>query len=482
MRKFTLLILTLLLAATTAAATSPKREFRGAWLHTVFQDGYLNRTTEQNKAFLRSQLDALQAAGINAVIFQVRPQADAFYPSKLEPWSRFLTNGGKAPAPAWDPLEFMITEAHARGMELHAWLNPYRITSSRKQTLPPSHIASREPGRTVRFDGKLYFDPGMPENREFIVKVVRDIITRYDVDGIHFDDYFYPYPVSGQKFNDSRSFARYGGKMKLADWRRHNVDLLIEQVHAAIEAEKPWISFGVSPFGIWRNKTTDPAGSETSGLQNYDDLYADILLWAREGWIDYQMPQLYWALDNKSASSRALALWWAANAAGRHMIFGQDVTRTLTPEGSELAEKIDITRRLDAVCGNCWWPGYEVAANRSGVADSLRLSHQAVAALVPAYPWKSAAQPEAVTGLRLAGLQKLVWNAPKPAGTADDATHFVVYHFAPGAKIDIADPAAIAGITYESSWPLAGAGTYVVTALSRVNQESAPSAPLTVSL
>lgn len=476
-------VILVLTASVASAQTSPKREMRGAWLHTVFQDGYASRSTGQNKAFLCGQLDALARAGVNAVFFQVRPQADAFYPSELEPWSRFISPGGKAPVPAWDPLQFMIDEAHARGMELHAWLNPYRITSSKKQTLPAGHIARREPGRTVRFNGNLYFDPGLPENRDFIAAVVDDIISRYDVDGIHFDDYFYPYPVKGVSFDDAASYRKYGGKMKLADWRRHNVDLLIEKVHGVIEARKPWISFGVSPFGIWRNKVSDPAGSETSGLQNYDDLYADVLLWAERGWIDYQMPQLYWPLDQKSASSRRLIAWWDANARGRHMFIGQDVTRCMGADGSgsELAEKVMLTRRYPKVGGNCWWPGYEVAANRGGVADSLAATHQCVPALVPAYPWKSDHRPQAVDGLRMKG-DKIVWKAPAPEGRCDDVRRFVVYRFEPGQKADISDPRAILGITYKNEWPLAGSGTYIVTALSRVNAESEPSTPLNIRL
>ena len=197
----------------TAGAANPKREFRGAWMHTVYQQQYHDQTTAQNQAYIRQQLDLLQLAGCNAVIFQVRPQADAFYPSDLEPWSRFLTDNGAAPVPAWDPLQFIIDEAHARGMELHAWLNPYRVTTAKSQTLPQGHVYHKHPEWFVRFDGKLYFDPGLPESREFITKVVMDIVSRYDVDGIHFDDYFYPYPVKGVEFPDEASYKKYGNDL-----------------------------------------------------------------------------------------------------------------------------------------------------------------------------------------------------------------------------------------------------------------------------
>ncbi|MDE6131444.1 MAG: family 10 glycosylhydrolase, partial [Muribaculaceae bacterium] len=286
----------LLLAAaglTDAMGSEPKREFRGAWLNTIYRNEYSTLSTDKCKEYLKTQLDLLQKAGVNAVFFQARPQSDAFYASAYEPWSRFLTAGGKAPAPYWDPLEFMVKEAHARGMELHAWINPYRVTSSSKQTLPKGHIYHKHPERFIRYEGKLYFDPALEENRDFIVKVVCDIVSRYDIDGIHFDDYFYPYPGKTM-FPDNDSFRKFGGKMNRGDWRRKNVDMLIEAVYSSIHKVKPWVRFGVSPFGIWRNKKSDSRGSDTAGLENYDSLYADVLLWAEKGWVDYLIPQLYW--------------------------------------------------------------------------------------------------------------------------------------------------------------------------------------------
>ena len=362
--------LLLLSAALGVSAESPKQEFRGAWLHTVYQGQYKKQTTAQNQAYLRNLLDSLQLTGVNAVIFQVRPQADAFYDSKLEPWSRFLTDDGAKPKPYWDPLQFMVEECHKRGMELHAWLNPYRVTTNAKQTLPKGHIYHKHPERFVRYDGKLYFNPGLPENREFIGKVVEDIVSRYDIDAIHFDDYFYPYPAKGKDFDDAAAFAKYGKGMARDDWRRHNVDLLIEELNTRIKKLKPWVRFGISPFGIWRNKTSDPRGSDTNGLQNYDALYADVLLWEEKGWIDYLLPQLYWELDHKAASSRILADWWNENSGhNRHLYIGQDVERCMSK--GELGEKVEISRSRQNVAGNCWWPGYSVTRNSGGVADSL---------------------------------------------------------------------------------------------------------------
>lgn len=465
-------------------AGNPKREFRGAWLQTVWQESYRQRTTSQNKAFLRDQLDKLKGAGINAVLFQVRPQADAFYKSDLEPWSRFLTDNGKAPSPAWDPLEFLIAEAHERGMELHAWLNPYRVTTTAKQTLPPGHVYHKHPEWFVRFNGNLYFDPGLPESRDFITKVVHDIVSRYDVDGIHFDDYFYPYPVKGKVFPDSKSFARYGKGMSLSDWRRHNVDLLIEKVHNDIESTKPWVAFGISPFGIWRNATSDSRGSATKGLQNYDDLYADVLLWAEKGWIDYLLPQLYWDLEHASASYLTLVEWWNDNSCGRHVFVGQDVERTMKfpdiqgkPDASQLRHKIELSRKAPNITGNCWWPGYLVADNHSGVADSLAIDFQATVALMPEYPWISSAKPAVVKDFKRVG-DTITWKPSATKGTADDVVKYAVYRFEPGDPIDLCNIEALEDIVWGKSFAPKDPGVYVVTALSRVNCESDASRPI----
>ncbi len=456
------LVIWLLLCIFTAAAQTPaKREFRGAWLHTVYQDGYLKRGTAANKEYLRAQLDSLQAAGVNAVFFQVRPQADAFYKSEIEPWSCYLTQDGRAPRPFWDPLQFMIEETHARGMELHAWLNPYRVTAGARQVPAPGHIYHKHPERFLRFGGKLYFDPGLPENRRYIVRVVEDILARYDIDGLHFDDYFYPYPIKGKEFPDSKSYARYGKGMERGDWRRANVDSLIADVSRAVRrSPRPWVRFGVSPFGIWRNTTSDPRGSATSGLQNYDGLYADVLLWARRGWVDYLMPQLYWELDHKAASYRVLVDWWADNAEGRHIYVGQDVERCA--DAGELDEKLTLQRRRHEIGGMCWWPGYALCGRPE--------FRQTVPALPPAYTWLESDGPWPVEGVHAEG-GHLCWNSRETAGRADDAVRYVVY-FCPDKEPDINDPTCIAGVTPQCSFDAERTGYYCVTALDRVNNES----------
>ena len=471
--------LLLLSAALGVSAESPKQEFRGAWLHTGYQGQYENLTTAQNQAYLRNLLDSLQLTGVNAVIFQVRPQADAFYDSKLEPWSRFLTDDGAKPKPYWDPLQFMVEECHKRGMELHAWLNPYRVTTNAKQTLPKGHIYHKHPERFVRYDGKLYFNPGLPENREFIGKVVEDIVSRYDIDAIHFDDYFYPYPAKGKDFDDAAAFAKYGKGMARDDWRRHNVDLLIEELNTRIKKLKPWVRFGISPFGIWRNKTSDPRGSDTNGLQNYDALYADVLLWEEKGWIDYLLPQLYWELDHKAASSRILADWWNENSGhNRHLYIGQDVERCMSK--GELGEKVEISRSRQNVAGNCWWPGYSVTRNSGGVADSLASDLQKDIALVPPSFWLSSTTPAAPTKVSVEPGGVIAWQAPAPQGKIGDVTRFVIYRFDSPENIDVKDASAIIAVVPDMSFKTTEPGTYVVSALDRVNNESEPSVPVLI--
>ena len=491
--KFPTLLLSLLLPI-LASAANPKREFRGAWLHIIGQTQYMNtqqKGTAHLKAYIADQIDRLHRAGCNAVIFQVRPCADAAYISDIEPWSSWITGKrGLAPAPLWDPLEFAIEEAHKRGMELHAWLNPYRVTSSPKEVLPADHISKKHPERFFKYDGKIFFDPAYQENRDYICDVVKDITARYDVDAIHIDDYFYPYPVAGVKIPDDASYAKFGEGMKREDWRRHNVDLLIEQMNSTIKETKPWVRFGVSPFGIWRNKKTDPRGSDSNGLQNYDGLYADVLLWAEEGWVDYLAPQLYWTLDFKAAPSRHLAHWWNDNCHGVDVFIGQDVQRTMnntdpkTGDSNELATKVKLSRDLPNIKGNVWWHGYWVTGNMKGVADSLAYVHQNTVALPPAYG-DPKVKPAPVSNLRLTkkdGKAYLEWDADAKSQKATDQVRFVVYSFLEDEEPDIENVEAIMLTTPRKEYlvsdddddSLVKGMRFAVTALDRFNRESNP--------
>lgn len=480
----------LIVCSLSMTGTNPKREFRGAWLHTVGQNHFAQRDREGNMAYLRDQLDKMQDAGINAVIFQVRPNADAFYYSELEPWSKYLTGKvGDPPAEFWDPLQFMVEECHARGMELHAWLNPYRSIPV-DEVVPFDHQTRTNPERYVIFNKRYFFDPGVPENRDFIAEVVTDIVNRYDVDAIHMDDYFYPYPVKGLKFPDDDSYSKYGNGMARDDWRRDNVNKLIEQLGVAIHSAKPWVRFGISPFGIWRNVGSDPKGSNTNGLQNYDDLYADVILWAKEGWIDYQAPQLYWELDHKLASSRILADWWNENAYGRHMYFGQDVNKTMDLD--ELKTKVDISRRLENVQGNVWWPSVSVTGNYKNVADSLRTDEQSTIALTPVYPWLDNSiglklVPEPVNLSLRNG--KVYWdyaNVPTDNQLSNPAGVVVYRLDSPMAPEDCENAGNIVAVVrgYTDFWDAEDKvepGTWIVLrTLDHLNRESASSEPIMI--
>ena len=482
-------------AADSYQGNNPKREFRGAWLHVIGQSQWQRKSTSEAKKYIVDQLDKLQKAGCNAVIFQVRPTADAVYKSKYEPWSAWLTGKrGKAPSPEWDPMEFCIAEAHKRGMEFHAWLNPYRVTSTAKEVLPADHDANKEPHRFMRYNGQVLFDPAYQENRDFICLVVEDILKRYDVDAIHMDDYFYPYPAAGSKFNaDSKSYAKFGNGQNIGDWRRHNVDLLIEQLHKTIKTTKPWVRFGISPFGIWRNKKNDPRGSNSSGLQNYDDLYADILLWDKNGWVDYVVPQLYWNLDTKAAPSRSLVKWWSDNIKNSDLYIGQDTKRTMdvadpgNRDRNELDTKVKLTRMLPNVGGNVWWHGYWVTDNYKGVADSLALKYQSTIALPPAYGDKTK-RPQPVSNIQIVregGKTFLTWTPPANSHKEKetDAVKYVVYEFFPGEDSSslVDSPTIIAMTPYsrvlvaDDTKPESVKGlTFIVTSLDRMNRESEP--------
>ena len=294
MKKIFLLVLACVMAI---VADAQKREMRGAWIQCV--NGQFQGLGKQKmQSTLTYQLDELQKDGVNVIIFQVRPECDALYESKLEPWSRFLTGQqGIAPKPYWDPLQWMIVECHKRGMELHAWINPYRAKTKGTRQLAANHIAALKPMNCFAYDGQFILNPGIPENRDYICQVVKDIVARYDVDGLHMDDYFYPYPVKGESIPDDELFLDHSNGIKdHGDWRRYNVNLFIEQVYKTVHETKPWVKVGISPFGIYRNRKSSNIGSNTNGTQNYDDLYADVLMWVNNGWLDYCVPQIYWEL------------------------------------------------------------------------------------------------------------------------------------------------------------------------------------------
>lgn len=485
MKKIISGFLLLLFAFTLVRAQNmPKREFRGAWIQCV-NGQFQGMPTDKMQSLLRYQLDCLKADGLNAVLFQVRPAADALYKSHYEPWSSFLTGRqGQPPVPLWDPLQFMIDECHKRGMELHAWINPYRVKTKTMTEMVSNHLYFREPDRFFAYDNMLFFDPGIPENRKYIGKIVKDILVNYDVDGIHMDDYFYPYPAPGVPIPDDVTYAKYNdGFADKGDWRRHNVDLLVEELHQLIHETKPWVKFGISPFGIYRNKKNDPGGSDTNGLENYGDLYADALKWEQNGWVDYLIPQLYWEIGHKAADYTTLVKWWAANCTNRPLIIGQDVVRSVSkpdldnPNISQALAKLNLQRRFSQ--GGCFWPASEVVDNNGNYGNILKTVYFTHPALQPEMPWIDDKAPKKVRGLKKLWTKNglaLCWQEPKARNEMDRAVKYAVYRFGKGEKTTL-DGNHLIAVTVEPFYalPYETGKTkykYVVTALDRLSNES----------
>ena len=472
---------------TTQLTAQSKREFRGAWIQCV-NGQWMGMSTQTMQQTLIHQLDELQKDGVNAIFFQVRAECDALYPSKIEPWSRFLTGTqGKAPSPYWDPLQWMIDQCHRRGMELHAWFNPFRAKTKFTRELASNHIAVTNPQRVFAYDGLFVLNPGMAENRTYICKVVDDIVRRYDVDGIHFDDYFYPYPVAGENIPDQELYRQSSnGISGIDNWRRYNVNLFVQQLHDSIRSIKPWVKFGVSPFGIYRNKKSSPIGSDTNGLQNYDDLYADILLWVNNGWVDYCVPQLYWEIGHKSADYKTLITWWNQYAANRPLYIGEDVERTVkatdpnNPRQHQMPAKFALHRQMSNVQGTVLWYAKAAVDNVGNYGTMLRNVYWKTPALQPLMTFIDKKTPKKVSKLKPIWTPDgymLFWTAPKGKTWRDEATRYVVYRFAKGEKVNIEDATKIVTITSDTFYSLPYQDghtkyTYVVTALNRLQNES----------
>ena len=380
-----------------SASASPKYEFRAAWVASVDNIDWPSKKglpVDSQKAEFIRLADMHKSNGMNALIVQIRPSTDAFYPSPYEPWSEWL-NGvqGKPPFPYYDPLQFMITETHKRGMEFHAWCNPYRAEFIvGKSSIAPTHISRIHPEWFLEYGGKRYFDPGNKDVQLFVENVIRDIVARYEVDAIHFDDYFYPYRIAGKEFPDNSSYERYGGNMSKDDWRRSNVDSIILMLSRSIKEIKPTCKFGISPFGVWRNVSKDPEGSNTTaGQTNYDDLYADILLWLKNGWIDYVAPQLYWEFGHKAAPYEVLLEWWSKHTYGRHCYIGLGIYKAgsnqIWKDPTLIPRQIEAMRSLPNIQGQVYFSSKSFVSNPNGWSDSLRNVYYKEPALIPPMEW-----------------------------------------------------------------------------------------------
>ncbi|MBZ4321348.1 glycoside hydrolase family 10 protein [Streptomyces huiliensis] len=360
--------------AGAAEAAGTPTEFRGVWAATVANIDWPSRpglTPDRQRAELLVLLDSAATRRLNVVLLQIRPTADAFWPSRYEPWSEYLT-GTQGRDPGWDPLAFAVREAHRRNLHLHGWFNPYRIANHTDPgRLVSSHPARVHPDWAVPYGGKLYYNPGLPDVRRFVQDAMLDAVFRYDLDGVHFDDYFYPYPVAGQEFDDAAAYRRYGGAFPdRGAWRRDNIDRLVRETGERIKRRKRRVRFGVSPFAVWRNKTTDPRGSDTrAGVQTYDDLYADTRKWVREGWIDYVVPQVYWHIGNAAADYATLVPWWAGTVHGTDvdLYIGEALYRQGDPaqpapwqDPAELSRHLTLCRRHRDVRGNVYFSARQV--------------------------------------------------------------------------------------------------------------------------
>jgi uncharacterized lipoprotein YddW (UPF0748 family) len=481
-----------------------KREMRGAWIATVNNIDFPSRkglTSSQQQAEFINIVNTLQRAGINAVFVQIRSVGDAMYPSEIEPWSEVITGRqGQPPLPYYDPLAFMIEACRKRGIEFHAWFNPYRVVSDvRTARLDSSkHVAARRPEWLLAFGNLRILDPGIPDVRNYIARVVMDVLRRYDVDGIHFDDYFYPYPVTGVSFNDDATYQRFPrGITNRNDWRRDNVNLLIRQLNDSIRSVKPWVKFGISPFGIWQNvSTSQPLGSDTRGLQGFNDIFADSRRWAEMGWVDYLMPQVYWSIGFAVADYGKLIPWWNNNIFGRHLYIGQAAYRVGTSSSTdanflrpiEIPNQIRFHRTFANVRGSVFYNTTSLRNNPLGVLDSLRQNLFIKPVLLPQMAWKDQTVPPAPRNATIRSAPDgVIVEWLQPAASDNPLARprqYAIYRFEEGATFDLSNVQALIGVTANDTTAFIDTApnrpenpVYLVTALNRLHNESPPSNP-----
>jgi uncharacterized lipoprotein YddW (UPF0748 family) len=491
----------------------PKRQFRGMWLATVANLDWPSRPglkREVIQAEYRAWLDIAERNRFNAVVVQVRDAGGVFWPSRLEPWSQYLT-GTRGRDPGWDPMEFLVAETHRRGLAFHAWINPYRASAlaadgagNDPELLPRNHPLRAHPDWAVSYPrgktGRLYYDPGEPAARRFVEDVVLEVVRRYDVDAIHFDDFFYPYRQRDEEFPDSATFKRHGGGFDdLASWRRNNTDLLISETHHRIRSLKPWVRFGVSPLAIWRNASEDPLGSATSGAQSYQEIFADTRKWVREEWLDYIVPQLYWPIGFAAADYMKLVPWWAEVVAGTnvHLYVGQAAYKPGAAgwhDPDELVAHLTLNQRYPQVRGDVYFRARDVRADRNRALSRAVERHYRGPALLPAWGNQRASRPAVtITSARRqpagGAAVAIEWRDPVVvSGGEHTARSYAVYRFeggAPTTSCAFATAAYLLGTTAGNRFTdrLAEPGhryTYFVTAVDRQLRECPPSQARTV--
>ena len=494
MKKLIGLSILLLSTLCLIAAKYPKREMRAVWVATIANIDWpssANLTPERQQKEFTELLDLCKAYNMNTVVFQIRPAADAFYASKFEPWSQWLTGKqGKMPEPYYDPLEFASKECRKRGLDLHVWINPYRAVSDVNNNRTSSeHISNIHPEWFITYGKTKLFDPGLPQTRDYVAGIVSDIVRRYDIDAIHMDDYFYPYRIAGVEFGDDQSFKAYPRGFspdQRDDWRRNNVDLIIKQLHDSIKSIKPWVEFGISPFGVWRNSTTDPAGSKTkAGQTNYDDLFADVLKWQFEQWIDYVTPQVYWEIGKEIADYKIIADWWSRNTYGAQLYIGQALYK-IDPEAKEKAwqtsdeiiRQIKLNRKHRTIEGNFFYSAKFLRKDPLELKEKLQKRYFRYPALSPINHRASAIVPQEPVNPQIiteGNLVHFTWEK------GENTKSFVIYQFKKWQGANTKKPARIFLTTADNSMTYSldqftdpGKYKYVVTAISPSNTESHP--------
>ncbi|MGE5313237.1 MAG: family 10 glycosylhydrolase [Acidobacteriota bacterium] len=498
MKRFLLCAAAVMLLSMHASAQSqaPKREFRGVWVATVTNIDWPSSSTysnpEKQKADLIALFDKLAASGCNAVMFQVRPECDALYDSPYEPWSYWLTGEqGRSPFPYYDPLAFAVDEAHKRGMELHAWFNPYRAErSAGNYTTSPKHVTKQHPEWVLQVGSVKFLNPGLKEVRDYNAKVIADVVRRYDIDAAHMDDYFYVEGITAAQ--DAAAYAADPRGLSLADWRRDNVNRLLKQVYDSIQVIKPNVRWGISPRGIWRNGV--PSG--IIGADNYNEIYCDAVAWMQGKYIDYLAPQLYWKTGGSQDYAKLMP-WWSSQKNGRHLYPGLAIYRigaSTYGDAGMPASQIRLNRSTALTEGSILYTANNVTGNTGGITDTLINTLYKYKAIPPSYSWKDSVKPNAPQNLRYAKvpgrpIAQLMWDLPAKAADGDTAVRYVIYRFDHGSvqASELDDARNINQITsLRSVTPAVSASNqttyFVVTSLDMNNNESAMSSVASISV
>lgn len=470
----------------------PKREFRSAWITTFSNLDWPSKrglnSTEQKNEFINI-INQFEKNSINSVIAQVRASSDAFYNSKISPWSEWLSGKqGQAPDNNFDPLKFMLEECHNRNMEFHAWFNPFRAVSHTKfSSISKNHITNKKPEWFFKYGNSKYYNPGIPEVREYIIQVVLEVVKNYDIDGIHFDDYFYPYTIKGEIIPDSKQFEKYGKEYSnIHDWRRGNINTLIREISIAIKKTKRHVKFGISPLAVWRNKTQDKLGSETaSGQSSYDNLYCDTKLWIEEDLVDYMAPQLYGSTKNKYANYHNLIDWWTKNDYNHHLYVGHaiyklDIQNRRTIGTDELIKQVEISRMKKNINGNIYFRAQAFVKNHQNFQNVLNKSIYKFPALIPAMTWIDSISPSPPIKLKAKNKEygiSLKWKPPNYKLPSDSAAYYVIYRYNENEEVKLSLADKILSIqkstNYTDSTAIKGFKyNYVVTSVDRLHNES----------